>query len=211
VVRPLRRSDAAAWVALRERNAARLLRWEAIPPGVVLPHPLGRTAFFALLKSLRAEARAGRGVAFGIEYDGVLVGQLTVSAIQRGAALTATLGYWVDEGVAGRGITPSAVAMVVDRCFTALGLHRVEVDVQPTNDASRRVVQKLGFQREGVRRRLLHVDGAWRDHELWSLTFEEAAGGVGARYRRLRDSGQLETGQLGSGGGDESTKNSDTP
>ena len=190
-MRPLRRSDASAWVELRAANAGRLMRWEAVPPGVVLPARLGRTAFASLLRTLRTEARAGRGHGYAIEYDGALVGQVTVSAIQRGAALTATIGYWVAEAVSGRGIAPAAVALVVDECFAGLGLHRVEVDVQPANTASRRVVEKLGFTREGVRRRLLHVDGAWRDHELWAMTFEEAAGGVSARYRRTRATGPL--------------------
>jgi ribosomal-protein-alanine N-acetyltransferase len=186
-VRPLRRSDAGRWVELRHVNARRLMRWEAIPPGVVLPPKLPRGAFLTLLRSLRADERAGRGIGYAIEYDGRLVGQITVTAIHRGAALTATLGYWVDEAVSGRGIAPAAVALVVDECFVVMGLHRVEVDVQPANLASRRVVEKLGFYCEGVRRRLLHVDGAWRDHELWALTFEDAAGGVSARYRRRRE------------------------
>lgn len=183
-VRRLRRSDAKVWVELRERNGPRLIRWEAVPPGAVLPERFGRVAFLGLLSALRADERAGRGRGFAVEYDNRLIGQVTVTALQRGAALTATVGYWVDEAVAGRGIAPTAVALVADHCFVALGLHRVEVDVQPDNAASRRVVEKLGFRREGLRRALLHVDGAWRDHELWALTIEDAAGGVLARYRR---------------------------
>ena len=188
-VRPLRRSDAKAWVALRARNADRLRHWEAVPPGGQLPARLGRAAFLSFLHAMRVEQRAGRALSLAIEYDRRLVGQVTVTAIQRGAALIATIGYWVDEAVAGQGITPTAVALVVDHCFLGLGLHRVEVDVQPTNAASRRVVEKLGFRCEGVRRGLLHVDGQWRDHELWAMTIEEAAGGVSARYRRSRATG----------------------
>lgn len=185
-MRRLRRSDAARWVELRERNAGQLRLWEAVPPGAQVPAHLGRMAYLALLRSLRNEQRAGRGEGFGIEYDGELVGQVTLSAIQRGAALCTTLGYWVDQRVWGRGIAPAATALVVDRCFTSMGLHRVEVDVQPSNLASRRVVEKLGFTREGVRRRLLHVDGQWRDHELWAMTIDDAKGGVSARYQRTR-------------------------
>lgn len=147
---------------------------------------LGRVAFLSYLQAMRAEQRAGRALNLAVDLDGRLVGQVTVTAIQRGAALTATIGYWVDESVAGQGIAPTAVALVADHCFLELGLHRVEVDVQPTNIASRRVVEKLGFRCEGVRRALLHVDGKWRDHELWAMTIDEAAGGVSARYRRLR-------------------------
>lgn len=138
---------------------------------------------------MRVEQRAGRALSLAIEHDRRLVGQVTVTAIQRGAALTATIGYWVDEAVAGQGITPTAVALVVDHCFLGLGLHRVEVDVQPSNAASRRVVEKLGFRCEGVRRGLLHVDGQWRDHELWAMTIEDAAGGISARYHRSRATG----------------------
>lgn len=163
-------------------------RWEAIPPDGRLPLRLGRLAFLSYLQAMRAEQRAGRALSFAVELDSRLVGQVMVTAIQRGAALTGTVGYWVDESVAGQGIAPSAVAMVVDLCFLELGLHRVEVDVQPSNVASRRVVDKLGFRCEGVRRGLLHVDGRWRDHELWAMTIDEAAGGVSARYRRLRAS-----------------------
>lgn len=174
---------------LRARNAQWLRRWEAVPPGRRTPQRLGRVAFLSYLQAMRAEQRAGRALCLAVEFDGRLVGQVMVTAIQSGASLTGTIGYWVDESVAGQGIAPSAVAMVVDHCFLTLGLHRVEVDVQPSNIASRRVVDKLGFRCEGVRRGLLHVDGAWRDHELWAMTVEEAAGGVSARYRRLRVSG----------------------
>lgn len=155
-----------------------------------MPLRLGRLAFLSYLQAMRAEQRAGRGLSLGIELDGRLVGQVMVSAIQRGAALTGTVGYWVDESVAGQGIAPSAVAMVVDHCFLQLGLHRVEVDVQPSNAASRRVVDKLGFRCEGVRRGLLHVDGQWRDHELWAMTIDEASGGVSARFQRSRATGE---------------------
>lgn len=175
-------------MALRARNAEWLRRWEAIPPDRRMPARLGGFAFLAYLQAMRAEQRAGRALSLAIDLDGRLVGQVMVTSIQRGAALTGTVGYWVDERVAGQGIAPTAVAMVVDHCFLELGLHRVEVDVQPGNEPSRRVVDKLGFRCEGVRRGLLHVDGQWRDHELWAMTIDEAAGGVSARYRRLRAS-----------------------
>ena len=93
------------------------------------------------------------------------------------------MGYWIDESVAGRGVTPTALAMAVDHCFGVVGLHRVEASIRPENHASRRVVEKLGFREEGLRRRYLHIDGAWRDHLCYALTAEEARGGVLARWR----------------------------
>jgi ribosomal-protein-alanine N-acetyltransferase len=79
----------------------------------------------------------------------------------------------VDQAVAGRGVTPTALALAVDHCFGPVGLHRVQVDVRPENVASRRVVAKLGFREEALFRRYLDIDGAWRDHIGYALTPED--------------------------------------
>jgi [ribosomal protein S5]-alanine N-acetyltransferase len=92
----------------------------------------------------------------------------------------------VDRRVAGRGVIPTAVAMVVDHCFFTLGLHRIEVNIRPENAASLRVVDKLGIRSEGLRRRYLHIDGAWRDHASFAMTVEEVPSGLLARWRSLR-------------------------
>lgn len=111
-----------------------------------------------------------------------LVGQLTVSSITWGSLRSANIGYWVDETVAGRGITPTAVALAVDHCFRAAGMHRIEVCIRPENAASLRVVHKLGFRAEGLRRAYLHIDGDWRDHEAFALTAEEVPEGLLSRW-----------------------------
>ena len=101
---------------------------------------------------------------FVIIYGGRLVGQMNVSNVVHGVLRSCTVGYWVDRAVAGRGITPTALALVIDHCFTGVGLHRVEVDIRPENAASLRVVEKLGLRREGYYERFLDIDGGWRDH-----------------------------------------------
>jgi ribosomal-protein-alanine N-acetyltransferase len=88
--------------------------------------------------------------------------------------------------MAGRGVTPTAVAMVADHCFDVVGLHRLEIAVRPENAASLRVAEKLGFRREGHALRYLHIDGDWRDHVLFALTAEETRRGVLADYLRSR-------------------------
>jgi ribosomal-protein-alanine N-acetyltransferase len=128
---------------------------------------------------------APRGVAPGaIEYDGRFAGQLTVSSIVRGSLDSASVGYWLDQAVAGRGVAPTAVAMAVDHCFGPVGLHRIEVNVRPENTASRRVAEKLGFREEGLRLRYLHIDRDWRDHICFALTVEDVPGGLLRRYAR---------------------------
>lgn len=106
-----------------------------------------------------------------------LIGQLTVSTIVWGSAMTATLGYWVDRDRAGRGVAPTAVALATDHCFNALGLHRMEVNIRPENKASLRVVEKLGFRDEGTRINYLHINGSWADHRSFALTSQEVPPG----------------------------------
>ena len=67
-----------------------------------------------------------------------------------------------------------------------LKLHRIEANIRPENHASRRVVEKLGFREEGMRRRHLHIDGAWRDHLCYAVTIEDAPGGLLPRWRSAR-------------------------
>ena len=180
-LRPIKRSDVAAWREVRSRNDDWLRPWEATAP----PTEVGMLPTYSqMVARLRAEARAGRCLPFAITLDGVFVGQLTVAGITHGSASMAHLGYWIDQRVAGRGITPTAVALAIDHCFIGLGLHRVEIHIRPENSASLRVVEKLGLRYEGVRRAYLHIDGDWRDHMTYVVTREEVdPDGLLARWK----------------------------
>jgi ribosomal-protein-alanine N-acetyltransferase len=109
---------------------------------------------------------------------------VTVMNIVRGAFQSGAVGYWVSSEVAGRGVMPTAVALLVDHCFGPVGLHRVEVNIRPENGPSLRVVEKLGFRHEATHPRYLHIDGAWRDHLGFALTVEDVQPeGLLARWR----------------------------
>jgi len=183
-VRPLRMRDGSAWVESRSRNVDWLRQWEASPPEGPAAVPTSMATFVAMTRRLRRDARSGYGLPFVVEVDGRFAGQLNVSNLTRGSLHSASLGYWIDERFAGRGAMPTAVALVTDHCFDAVGLHRVEVNIRPENTASRRVVEKLGFREEGVRRRFLHIAGDWRDHVSYALVREEVSGGVLRRWRQ---------------------------
>ncbi len=179
MLRPLRLRDRREWEELRRANVAWLERWEATSPTAAPP-----SSFHEYVRAMDRQARAGQALPFVIELGGELVGQLTASSITRGSFHNAVIGYWVGEHVAGRGVTPTAVAMVCDYCWFELGLHRVEINIRPENAASRRVVEKLGFRDEGVRRRFLHIQGDWRDHRSYALTAEEVPGGLLRRWHQ---------------------------
>ena len=169
-LRPLAPGDRRAWREIRQRNSAWLTPWDATSPPGARSRP--RT-FGAMVRDMRRSARQGRQLPFAIEYDGRFVGQLTVNNIVRGSGQFASIGYWIDERFAGRGIMTRAVAMAIDHCFGPVGLHRIEVAIRPENTASLRVVEKLGIQEYGFARRYLHIDGEWRDHRLFAITRED--------------------------------------
>lgn len=190
VLRPLRLRDGPTWVEMRVRNEDWLVRWEATPPGLDVRHGWAQRQtlgiYTTMVRGLRRQARAGTALPFGIHLNGQLVGQITVSNIVRGAFNNGSVGYWVDQRVAGRGVMPTALALVVDHSFGIVALHRIEANIRPENTASRRVVEKLGFREEGLQRRLLAIDGAYRDHLGYAVTTEDVPEGMLTRWRATR-------------------------
>jgi ribosomal-protein-alanine N-acetyltransferase len=181
VLAPFRSRDREEWCRVRRRNQAWLQPWDAT-------EPTGgqRRDVREMVARQNREARAGRLVPWLIR-DGnsagrpPLIGQCTLSNIVMGSARFASVGYWIDQLYAGRGITPLAVALTVDYAMRVMGLHRVEICVLPENAASLRVVEKLGFREEGVRARYIHIAGAWRDHRCFAIDTSEVGGGLVAR------------------------------
>ena len=131
------------------RNERWLAPWEPTSPHT-WDERNGITAWPALHAALRASGKHGTMLPFMIVYGGRIVGQMNVSNVVHGALRSCTVGYWVDAAVAGRGITPTALALVIDHCFREVGLHRVEVDIRPENGPSLRVVEKLGLRRRAT-------------------------------------------------------------
>lgn len=171
-LRPLVAADEWAYVEVRRANVEWLAPWDATAPR---PSRGART-FPELVEHLDSEARAGRQLPFALVVDGLLVGQLNVSNIVRGSFWSCAMGYWIAQSSAGRGVTPTAVALAGDHCLFELGLHRIEINIRPENAPSLAVVRKLGFRDEGLRPRYLHIDGDWRDHRSFALTTEDLAG-----------------------------------
>ena len=94
---------------------------------------------------------------------------MSLSNVVRASFQSANVGYWVDRRRNGRGLATAAVAGVVERAFGELGLHRLEAGTLVDNAASRRVLEKNGFEEIGTARGYLHIGGEWRDHMLFQL------------------------------------------
>jgi len=179
-LRGVRVRDAQALETALSKNRGWLEQWEATDPVI-------RGQRFDLKASIRGlldAAKSGSALPLIMEVEGELVGQLNVSQITYGSLSSASLGYWVIESVAGQGLTPIAVALATDYLFFEKGLHRMEVCIRPENTASLRVMEKLGFRYEGLRRRYIHIDGIWADHFCYGVVVEEVPQGVLSRFER---------------------------
>ncbi len=166
VLRPPALGDYAAWAVLRMESRAFLTPWEPSWN----EDDLTRTSF-----RLRAK-RAVREIASDEAYslfildarNEALLGGLTLGLVRRGVAQACTLGYWMGERHAGKGHMTEAVRGALRFAFSELALHRVEAACLPNNEPSRRLLERVGFQREGLARAYLRINGVWADHLLYA-------------------------------------------
>ncbi len=172
-LRPLVVDDFGQWQEVRTVNEEWLTRWEpqriAGQPDVVQ----SRRAFSSRCAARQRERQLGTGYGFGVFIGDEFIGEMNVSAIQRGPFQNAYVGYWMDERHAGKGYTPEALAIAMRFAFEELRLHRLQIAIIPRNMPSRRVVEKLGIRLEGLAERYLEINGAWEDHMRYAITVEE--------------------------------------
>lgn len=170
-VRPMRGKDWRNWALLRGESRDYLVPWEPTWP----VDSLTRGAYRRQVKSHLHDARLGAGYALHVfrSDDQVLMGSIRITNLRRGVAQMATLGYWIGQRYARHGYMTEALRLVVDFCFRELGLNRVEAACIPTNDASRRLLERVGFRQEGLARSYLRINGEWRDHLLYATLRED--------------------------------------
>ena len=175
MLRPLVGPDFTAWGEVRRTNEGWLTQWEpSRAPGAPDPARI-RDAFLARCSSRDKERQYGQAHSFGVFVNGLISGEINLNNVQRGAAQTATLGYWIDERRAGHGFIPEGVVIALRHGFEDLRLHRVEICIVPRNHNSRRVAEKLMIREEGVALRFLEIAGEWEDHIRYAMTVEEWA------------------------------------
>jgi ribosomal-protein-alanine N-acetyltransferase len=141
--------------------------------GWVAP-PFSAEQFAAYLRRSRADHFEALLVAR--RADHALLGAINLSEIVQGNLQSAYLGYWIGAAHARQGYMREGLALALDHAFKAHRLHRLEANIQPTNTASIRLVDSLGFRLEGLSPKYLKIGGRWRDHERWAILSEEWRG-----------------------------------
>ncbi len=174
-------ADYDSWLAVRTRCRSWLVPWEPRSKGAPFA-PEDAASFAARCGMRERERQLGTGFGFGVFLEDRFAGEITLSSIQRGPFQNGTIGYWIDQDLAGLGLVPEAVVVVLQFAFETLRLHRIEVAIIPRNASSRRVVEKLGLRSEGVALGFLEINGEWEDHVRYAMTYEEWT----ARGRELR-------------------------
>lgn len=164
-------ADYPEWAQLRAESRAFLTPWEPTWPA----DDLTRAAFRRRIRRYQTEIREDQSYPFFIfsQPESVLVGGVTLSNVTRGMTQTGTVGYWMGECHAGRGLMTRAVQALVPFAFNALRLHRLEAACLPHNAASMRLLLKVGFRREGLARGLVCINGRWQDHIVFALLADD--------------------------------------
>ncbi|WP_298916820.1 GNAT family protein [uncultured Algimonas sp.] len=166
LLRHPRWSDFETWAEIRRRDADYLRPWE---PEWLDGH-LSRASYRLRLSRFKKLVASDRAYPFHIVRSDTqaLIGAANLTHVERAAAQSAKLGYWVSRAHINRGYARAAVKALSAFAFDTLALHRIEAAVQPDNAASIRVLEANGFAHEGTARGLLRINGQWADHVVYS-------------------------------------------
>ena len=165
MIRPVRREDCQELAALYASNREFLAPFEPVRP----------PEFFTTQGQLERLERQldGETHPFAILDGGAIAGTINVFSIVRDGPESCTIGYWVDGARNGRGLASGAVGEILAYAFGELDLHRVEASTLVDNLPSQRVLEKNGFERIGLARRFLRINGEWRDFFLFQRLAED--------------------------------------
>jgi [ribosomal protein S5]-alanine N-acetyltransferase len=160
-----RMADFEAWKALRLSSRAFLEPWEP----TWTEDEFTRRSFRNRVSVYSARAESDEGYSFFLfeKATGALAGGMTLSHVRRGVSQAATLGYWMGQPFAGRGLMKDGLMALLACASGRWGLHRIEAACIPTNEPSRRLLLACGFEAEGFAKAYVKIADRWQDHLLF--------------------------------------------
>ena len=166
-LRPPKRRDALKWQKLRMSSKSFLVPWEPSWDA----SSCTRRAYLRYFKNSNYLANMDRAYSFLIfkTEDNTLLGGINIGNVRRGVSQSASLGYWIGEKHSRNGYMKEALKLLIPSLFVDLRLNRIEAATLEENIASKNLLKKIGFKKEGVLRKYLKINGTWRDHILYGL------------------------------------------
>lgn len=167
------RDDCQQWISIRQASKEFLVPWEPKWP----KNDLSRLGFRRRLKRYEKDRIAGIGETFFLVKadDNQPIGGLSITNIRYGAARSCSIGYWMAEEYAGQGFMRAAVDAIARYIFMDLKLCRIEAACLVNNARSARLLERAGFEQEGLVRNYLEINGKRCDHLLYSLVRDQQA------------------------------------
>lgn len=158
---------------IRNREAHR--PWSPIPPDSFFTREF---QYELIMRYLEVHRRGGeyRFVIVPADDEELIVGSISLVAIERGAFQNGRFGYSIDHAWEGQGIMTEALGLAVDFAFDDLELHRIEANAMPRNIGSRRVLEKCGFRRVGFSPGMVRINGVWEDHDMYAMVVDDRPG-----------------------------------
>ena len=161
------------WVAVRSASRDFIAPWEPEWDA----HSAKPHAFRARLRLHQEEWKHKRGLGLllvlNTEPERPIVGGISLSNIRLGVNMSATVGYWTGVDYIRKGYMFEGLNLALDFCFETLRLRRIEAATMLNNEPSMALLEKLGFQAEGIAREMLCIDGRWQDHRRFGLLYND--------------------------------------
>nr|WP_233171966.1 GNAT family N-acetyltransferase [Dyella sp. ASV21] len=173
LIRVVNASDAARVWRYRVANREHLAPWE----------PLRDASYFTVEHCIHTLAEMHRAVQQDRSYAMValdlageeILASFTLANVMRGSFQACHLGYSVAAHWQGLGLMREVLGAALPWAFHALDLHRVMANYMPSNQRSGRLLEHLGFEREGYAKQYLQIAGRWEDHILTARLRTESA------------------------------------
>ena len=167
--------DASAGVLrYRELNRAHLSIWEPERPASFYTI----TAVETRLREMQRHMAEKTGLYWLIKMQegSEIIGECSFTNIVQGFFQACHLGFSLASEYQGQGLMHEALKIAIADAFEAHALHRIMANYQPHNVRSGKLLQRLGFEKEGLAKKYLKINGRWADHILTSLIRPDKAG-----------------------------------
>ena len=163
-IRLLGADDAAELLDYYWRNRTHLASWEPARS----PDFYDQESMLNRILEAEGDFHTGKHVKLGAfdQQSGKMLASIDFSQIVWGPMQSCYLGYSIDAQQQGKGFMQEFLPPCIAFMFREISLHRIQASYMVDNHRSAKLLQHLGFVKEGTARQYLHINGQWEDHTM---------------------------------------------